>query len=310
MKKLLTLLAVLLCAAGVVVGYKYYQSQVADQAEEPKQEERVTLPLGDGKVSTTARKGYVFACSTTFAPATGTTPDWISGNEWEPEKKVAAQGEVKWPSAAFNAAISGNQRVITGNNLPVKHTTGIFPIQQNDPAYQFDKNPNAIKAQTVQANLPASPTVAANATCVGGGPVGVMQSGVYLYNALDASGRDAVAHEVQDKCAGHPQQAGEYHYHSLSSCFEDVGSDVVLGFALDGFAITGPRQPDGKVLTTQDLDECHGMTSEITLDGKKVNVYHYVLTPDYPYSISCFKGTPVKLGAAAPAPAATTPTRR
>jgi hypothetical protein len=44
-------------------------------------------------------------------------------------------------------------------------------------------------------------------------------------------------------------------------------------------------------LTTSDLDECHGITSEITLDGKKVTQYHYVMTEDFPYSIGCYRAT-------------------
>jgi hypothetical protein len=50
----------------------------------------------------------------------------------------------------------------------------------------------------------------------------------------------------------------------------------------------------GNILTTDDLDECHGISSEITLDGKRVKMYHYVMTQDFPYSISCFRGTAVK----------------
>lgn len=41
---------------------------------------------------------------------------------------------------------------------------------------------------------------------------------------------------------------------------------------------------------TNDLDECHGIISQIKLDGKYVNSYHYVMTKDFPYSVSCFKG--------------------
>ena len=27
--------------------------------------------------------------------------------------------------------------------------------------------------------------------------------------------------------------------------------------------------------------------------GNKVSMYHYVLTEEYPYTVGCFKGTPV-----------------
>ena len=121
-----------------------------------------------------------------------------------------------------------------------------------------------------------------------------MLSGVPLFNGFDAGMRDAAAHEVQDACQGHPQEQGEYHYHSLSSCFTDTSVHTVLGYALDGFPITGPLVADGKYLTTEDLDECHGITSTIVEDGVETTAYHYVMTQDFPYSVSCFKGTPIK----------------
>jgi hypothetical protein len=36
------------------------------------------------------------------------------------------------------------------------------------------------------------------------------------------------------------------------------------------------------VLTTSDLDECHGITSTVSLDGDEVTPYHYVMTEDFP----------------------------
>ena len=53
------------------------------------------------------------------------------------------------------------------------------------------------------------------------GPVGVLISGAYLFNALDGRGEDAVAHEIQDACQGHPEPQGAYHYHNLTSCLAD-----------------------------------------------------------------------------------------
>jgi hypothetical protein len=140
--------------------------------------------------------------------------------------------------------------------------------------------------------VPASPTINAPASCVGG-EAGVMLTGVALFNAFDAGGRDAGAWEVQDGCDGHPQMSSEYHYHTLSRCIQDTSVSTVIGFALDGFPITGPKVGPNNILTTGDLDECHGITSTITLDGKSVTTYHYVMTQDFPYSVSCFRGTAV-----------------
>src|SRR5205085_854391 len=101
------------------------------------------------------------------------------------------------------------------NALP-NHTTGTFPISSADDAYQYDRNPNRIAAQTLSYTLPANPTVAATPSCVPGGVIGVLLTGSPFFNALDAGGKDAVAHEIQDHCGGHPQMSGLYHYHSLS----------------------------------------------------------------------------------------------
>jgi len=50
----------------------------------------------------------------------------------------------------------------------------------------------------------------------------------------------------------------------------------------------------GRELTNADLDECHGRASEVLWDGSRVRIYHYVLTREYPYTIGCFRGTPVR----------------
>jgi YHYH protein len=116
---------------------------------------------------------------------------------------------------------------------------------------------------------------------------------VALFNALDAPGRDAVAHETQDRCQGHPQRSGVYHYHSLTSCIDDKpgpsGHSPLVGYALDGFGIFG-NYHDGKRLVSADLDPCHGHTHEIDWDGKTVAMFHYHATPDFPYTVGCMRG--------------------
>jgi hypothetical protein len=162
----------------------------------------------------------------------------------------------------------------------------------SDPAYAYDRNPNTIKGQTITYILNANPTYG-DPNCMGG-EVGVMLTGIALFNAFDAGGRDAGAWEVQDSCDGHPQMDGEYHYHTLSACINNISVSTVIGYALDGFPITGPDISPNNVLTTSDLDECHGITSQISLNGKTTTSYHYVMTQDFPYSVSCFRGTPIQ----------------
>jgi hypothetical protein len=50
--------------------------------------------------------------------------------------------------------------------------------------------------------------------------VGILLSGVTLVNALN-DGCDAVAHEMQDTCHGHPQPTSLYHHHSLANCLKN-----------------------------------------------------------------------------------------
>jgi len=257
------------------------------------------LPVGDGKYSTSgAKKGYVYTCSKyaqSFQQNKGganTRGPWFVNNnsQYDPSKKPVVQGSVSW-KGFFDNAISGNKRTIKTNDVPGGHTTGKFPISTNDPAYSYDTNPNRIQEQSVTYSLNNNPAVG-SPQCMGH-EAGIMLSGVILFGALDERGRDAGAWETQDSCEGHPKTKGVYHYHTLSSCIGGLDSKTVIGFALDGFPITGPKESSGKVFVTNDLDECHGTTSDITLDGRNVNMYHYVMTKDFPYSVGCFRSTPV-----------------
>ena len=92
--------------------------------------------------------------------------------------------------------------------------------------------------------------------------------------------------------------AGAYHYHSLSPCL-GAGSTPARGTPSSSATrwtasgSTAPRGDHGQTLTDADLDVCHGRTDTIVWNGRKVKMYHYVMTAEYPYSIGCFRGTPV-----------------
>jgi len=258
------------------------------------------LPLGDGKLTTDGpRVGYVFACS---VPSSGNPPGrapWISadGLTWDATAKVTVQGAVAWWSS-FSANVANGLLNIAGNGLP-SHATGVFPIGAGDPAARFDRNPNQIDAVSVAWGLPGNPVKAAQPRCTGLGAVGIMLSGARLFNALDADGRDAVAHEVQDACGGHPQRRGMYHYHDLSRCLAQTDTpgrhSPLVGYIADGFGIYGNLGEQGKPLTNADLDACHGHTHELTVNGVRVTQYHYHATREYPYTIGCYAGTPVRV---------------
>ncbi|SHH27234.1 YHYH protein [Massilia sp. CF038] len=258
------------------------------------------LPLGDGRVSTTAaRVGYVFACTlpTSSNPA-GKAP-WINadGVTWNATAKITVQGAVTWAST-FATNLANGMLSISGNGLPA-HPTGTFPVSAADPAYAYDKNPNAIQAASVAWGLPGNPVVAVKPTCTDLGAIGILLTGARLYNALDADGRDAAAHEVQDACGGHPQGQGAYHYHDLARCMTQVDTagshSPLVGYIADGFGIYGNLGEQGKALTNADLDACHGHTHALTINGATVTQYHYHTTKEYPYTIGCYAGTPVRI---------------
>jgi hypothetical protein len=251
------------------------------------------LVLGDKRYVTSGpKKGWVYSCQSQFNGG-GAFRDgpWIQGSRWDATQKISVSGSVHH-SARFTDSLTSSSLVLAGNGLP-PHATGTFPIASSDPAYSYDRNPNSIKSYTLRAALPRTRRGAPQAQCVGG-TIGVMRSGIPLFSAFDAGGRDAVAHEIQDRCAGHPQISGQYHYHSLSPCLADTGSrrahSKLLGWALDGFGIYGYRGPGGEVMTTAKLDACHGHTHTITWQGKRVRMYHYHATRDFPYVVSCYRG--------------------
>ncbi len=252
------------------------------------------LPLGDDKYVTEGpKKGHVYLCNAHKGnPGSKVTGSWMHGDVWNIHEKMFVQGSVSWPNAQFSNTVSGENRTLSGNGLPISHNTGVFPVVAGDPAYMIDANPNAILSQTQSNVLPVNPEYSTTPYCMGG-EVGIMLSGVPLFNAFDAGLRDAAAHEIQDSCEGHPERNGQYHYHNTSSCLNDASVKTVIGYALDGFPITGSMVADKKYLTTEDLDVCHGITSDVLIDGKLKTTYHYVMTMDFPYSASCFRGKPV-----------------
>ena len=263
------------------------------------------LPLGDLKYSTTtAKAGSIYVCSAPNGPGAGSaTSPWLNtaAGTYDLTKKAVVQGSVAWPGTVGSTlANSGATRTVAGNGLqPAPYTTGTFPIQSTDPAYAYDRNPNSIAAHAFSYTLPAMPALKTTPTCVpAGGPIAVTTTGVAVYNAFDAGGYDGVAHEVQDGCHGHPDPSSTYHYHGLiQTCSTDAGSfttnSSLIGYALDGFGIYGPWY-NGKMLATADLDACHGTTSAVLWDGRLVTMYHYVSTYDFPYTIGCYRGTPVR----------------
>ncbi len=224
--------------------------------------------------------------------------DWTnSDGTWDYTKKPQVDGNVIW-GGVFNSTLDGNgNRVLTGNGLP-NHPTGIFPIAPGTVPYTYDRNPNIISPQPLNVTYPALPQEAASPTCVGFGPAGYSLTGSAIYHGASTLGNDAAAHEMLDRFGGHTDGTERYHYHFPSKDLQDhihpqsSGHSALMGYMLDGFGIYGPYGEDGELLSSKDLDECHGHKHPVMWDGQMVNLYHYHWTYDFPYNIGCYRGTP------------------
>lgn len=224
--------------------------------------------------------------------------DWTNPDgTWDYTRKPMVEGSVSWISE-FEIALEGNgKRIITGNSLP-GHPTGVFPIDPNSLAYQYDRNTNPITARNILFEFPGMPEVADESGCVTYGAAGISLSGSVIYHGASTLGNDAAAHEILDSYGGHSDGTETYHYHYPSENLQnhihphEEGHSALMGYVIDGFGIYGPYDQDGELLWSEDLDECHGHTHPVLWDGEMVNLYHYHWTYDFPYNIGCFKGTP------------------
>ncbi len=255
------------------------------------------LPLGDDMYVTDGpKRGYVYTCNTEFnGGGAFEQGPWIDAEAgtWDLSEKIHVEGRVDWDSE-FTQRVAGSERELSGNGLPPQ-STGRFPVEADDPAYEYDRNPNSISGYELDASLPADPKQNDEPACVGG-TVGVIKNGIPLFSSFDAGGRDAVATEIQDHCDAHPEVTGQYHYHGLSTCLykdSDESESVLLGWALDGFGIYVERDSEGTMLSSADLDVCHGRTSKVEWNGKTRKMYHYVFTLDFPYTVACYRGTAI-----------------
>jgi hypothetical protein len=256
------------------------------------------IPLGDNKYVTTPEVGHLDSCQTSFPPNGGATSSgsWLdaAAGTRDSETKPAVEGSVTWSKTTYSVKTKGSRRVITTADLPKGEPTGTFPISASDPASRYDQNPNSVVRQKLTYRIPDQPVAASAPSCTSLGAIGVLDDGVVLLNALDAEGRDAAAHELLDRCDGHPMMAGMYHYHVVSPCLMPTSpsSATLVGYALDGYGIYVERNASGNLPTDADLDACHGRTSEVLFNNTMVDMYHYDATLEYPYTVGCYHGTP------------------
>ncbi len=253
------------------------------------------LRLGDSQLSTTgAGVGKLYSCTGANPNAPGSVRSlitWIddANATWNLLRKpFLPSGTFAPASGTYSVQEANGTRTIQINNLPVDGRIGDWPMSRYAALTAIDPNPGTPAARSYTFTLPAAPAVNVTPTCLPLGAIGVTTNGVIIYNAADARGNDAVAHEIVDAHGGHPAQT-DYHYHFVPERLDrsalNDGHSGIVGYIRDGFPIYGYKGVGGIELRNSDLDECHGH-SHGSLG------YHYHATLEYPYTVGCYRGTP------------------
>jgi len=230
--------------------------------------------------------------------------------------------------SVFAVTTDKTYRTFKGNGLPSTPMGKFGPVQPGTAAYPyyaaapggantipgtpgFGQNYSSaaaigISPYNLDIRVPMNPKVLATPQPIQYLVTGVALTGalwhVELANASTTFWANPISILPLDQCFGHPYSQ-QYHYHAYSwKCFPNqgtTGQSPLLGYAMDGFGIYGPRGADGKEITNAQLDECHGRTAPVLWNGKIQNIYHYVLNSEYPYSVGCFRGAvdPANYGA-------------
>jgi len=254
------------------------------------------LRLGDDyNTNTVPQKGYLYSCNEKNPNAPGSTGSkitWINfaENVWDFFKKPwLPEGTFRPDTGIYTETLSLEDRQISINNLPVDGKIGDWPMTNYQMLTDIDQNPGIPNSSSSSFTYPFSPSAAPSPTCVSQGAIGVTRNGVVIYNAADARGNDAVAHEIVDIFGGHPAMSN-YHYHFIPERLDNEymadGHSGIVGYINDGFPIYGYKGKGGIEISNDDLDECHGHSSDSL-------GYHYHATIEYPYTVGCYKGTPM-----------------
>lgn len=219
---------------------------------------------------------------------------------------------------------------------------GLMRVTSNGiPPFPFEQVTNeSLRPQNHQWNIPLEPELSGSFEELEHNKViGFALNGLPFHSAEESEGpgpaRDPLGDLEGDDfeqlsidfCAGHTGVPGIYHHHALpENCVilgysaESSFRSPLLGYALDGFPIYGPRvcvnHPDcdseddfaevksswekaddgvgdwlGYRFVPRDdeayLDRCNG---RIGPDG----TYRYHATTEFPYTLGCFRGTPTE----------------
>lgn len=198
---------------------------------------------------------------------------------------------------ATDMYIDGNYIVIKSNGRPDHKSPYYQGTQWSSTMYEayngtnalWSQNPNKIGTVNYTFRIPLNPEVASTHSETPMGPMGISLNGVPFFNQY-AAGRVALGGEINsfDQYNGHPAMGSDYHYHMEPLYLTSTkGTNVLLGFLLDGYPVYGPIENGG---APTGLDEFNGH-SHATADYPN-GIYHYHTTATSPYiNGSGFYGT-------------------
>ncbi len=146
-------------------------------------------------------------------------------------------------------AFDSTSMIIHTRGLP-NHPTGKFPetngnpshIQEQDATYYIPLNPMPNPRHFVTAIDNSNHALPM-------GPIGIAANGIVFFNPFDATSQDASS--FMDRCCGHPNPMGTYHYHKYPICINSPWADEgnepspLIGWAFDGYPIYGPYEKAG-----------------------------------------------------------------
>ena len=178
---------------------------------------------------------------------------------------------------------------LTGEQIEIFRQRGLNITDDGDfwifihnglPAYEYDE---IVTTHIYHTPIPKQPIFAPEPACLTKGTIGLAINGVSYASPYNEDGYNVFDNpEAFDTCNGRVMTSGQYHYHNVPVCLTNqTVANELLGVALDGFPIYGSLTAE-KVLTSKDLDSCHGQFR----DG----LYEYRITADFPYILGCFKG--------------------
>jgi Raf kinase inhibitor-like YbhB/YbcL family protein len=220
-------------------------------------------------------------------PAAPHAPDWFAGpglpggtNNPPPQAapflKFAPRVTVTWDDRYL---------YVQNNGLPDHGMmVGITSWQQQVPLPQpyFGENAWAIPLHPVPAKTPRPIK-----NDFLRGAVAVAVDGIPIFNPQNNRGEISKQIGELDLWGGHCGRADDYHYHVAPVYLRNaVGRGEPVAYALDGYPIYGPTEPDGSTPASLDAFQGHS-TPRLG--------YHYHASTNYPYVMGGFHGEVVEL---------------